>query len=188
MGIEAGIIWVYYQFSTNPQAWQCRPLSRLPIKDSEGKDEDLPTELVLLMEAIDLMPITAGNIRKWTQSDAFFTRVYYYTQKGWPMDILETLKLYSSRWTELSTLNECLLWKNRVVIPEPERRQLLNELHQAHIGIGKMKSLVHMYLWWPKSMMILRKWWDSVRSVDWKPYQHHYSRGNGQVVLGTEFT
>ena len=49
------------------------------------------------MEAIDLMPITAGNIRKWTQSDAFFTRVYYYTQKGWPMDILETLKLYSSR-------------------------------------------------------------------------------------------
>ena len=31
--------------------------------------------------------------------------VYCYTQKGWPTDILETLKLYSSRQTELSTLN-----------------------------------------------------------------------------------
>ena len=80
-------------------------LSRLPIKDSEGKDEDLPTELVLLMEAMDQMPITARNIRKWTQSDPLLSRVYCYTQKGWPTDILETLKLYSSRRTELSTLN-----------------------------------------------------------------------------------
>ena len=55
------------------------------------------------------------------------------TQKGCPMDIPETLKLYCSRRTELSTLNGCLLWENRVVIPEPGRRQLLNELHQAHI-------------------------------------------------------
>ena len=36
-------------------------LSRLPIKDPEGKDEDLPTELVLLMEAIHQMPITVDK-------------------------------------------------------------------------------------------------------------------------------
>ena len=123
--------------------------SRLQIKDPEKKEEDLPTELVLLIEAMDQMPITAVNIWKWTQSDQLLTRVDRYTQKGWPMDIPETLKLYSSRRTELSTLNGCLLWKNRVVIPEPGRRQLLNEL-QAHIGMAKMKSLTRMYLWWPK--------------------------------------
>ena len=96
------------------------------------------------------MPTTAENIRKWTQSDPFLTRVYRYTQKGWPTYIPETLKLYSLKRTELSTLNGCLLWKNRDVIPEPERRQLLNELFQAHIVMAKMKSLARMYLWWEK--------------------------------------
>ena len=27
---------------------------------------------------------------------------------------------------------------------------MLNELHQAHIGMAKMKSFARMYLWWPK--------------------------------------
>ena len=51
-------------------------LSRLLVKDPEGKDEDVPTELVLLMKAMDQMPITAENISKWTQSDPLLTRVY----------------------------------------------------------------------------------------------------------------
>ena len=42
------------------------------------------------------------------------------------------------------------MWKNRVVIPGPGRRQLLNELHLPHIGMAKMKSLACMYQWWPK--------------------------------------
>ena len=42
------------------------------------------------------------------------------------------------------------MWKNRLVIPEPRRKELLNELHEAHIGMTKMKSLSHMYLWSPK--------------------------------------
>ena len=132
-------------------------LSRFSIKDPEGKDEDLPIELVLLMEAMNQISIIAENIQKWTQSDELLSHVYRYTQKGVPTDIPETLKMYSSRQTDLSTLNGCLLWNNRIVIPECGRRELLNKLYQAHIGMAKMKSLAHMYLWWPKSMTILRK-------------------------------
>ena len=74
------------------------------------------------MEATDQMPITAENIQKRTQSDELLSHVYHYTQKGVPTDIPETLKMYSSRQTDLSTLNGCLLWNNRVVIKEPGRR------------------------------------------------------------------
>ena len=48
-------------------------------------------ELVLLMEAIDQMPITAENIRIRTQSNQTLTRVYSYTQEDWPTNIPETL-------------------------------------------------------------------------------------------------
>ena len=48
-------------------------------------------ELVLLMEAIDQMPITAENIRIRTQSNQTLTRVHSYTQEDWPTNIPETL-------------------------------------------------------------------------------------------------
>ena len=48
-------------------------------------------ELVLWMEAIDQMPITAENIWIRTHSNQTLTCVYDYTQEDWPTNIPETL-------------------------------------------------------------------------------------------------
>ena len=37
----------------------------------------------------------------------------------------------------------------RVVVPPPGREQVLQELHETHTGIAKMKSLARSYVWWP---------------------------------------
>ena len=42
-----------------------------------------------------------------------------------------------------------ILWGTRVLIPELGRDAVLNELHCAHPGITKMRSLARMYVWWP---------------------------------------
>lgn len=41
---------------------------------------------------------------------------------------------------------------NRVVVPEKLiiRNLVLQELHEGHIGIVKMKSIARSFVWWPK--------------------------------------
>ena len=38
---------------------------------------------------------------------------------------------------------------NRVTIPAKLRTKILSELHEAHIGIVRMKALASTYVWWP---------------------------------------
>ena len=39
----------------------------------------------------------------------------------------------------------------RVVIPQKLRQRVLDELHEDHLGIVKMKALARNYDWWPKT-------------------------------------
>ena len=72
-----------------------------------------------------------------------------FVQQGWPNKCDTSLMAYSSRKTELSVLDGCLLWGSRVVIPPQCQQTILQELHTAHPGMTKMKSLARMYVWWP---------------------------------------
>lgn len=50
--------------------------------------------------------------------------------------------------TEFSLHNGCLIRGIRVYIPKPLRNKVLEELHSAHFGISRMKSLARAYVWW----------------------------------------
>ena len=50
---------------------------------------------------------------------------------------------------ELSLLEGCILWGARVVIPPQGRKLVLEELHETHTGVSKMKALARSYVWWP---------------------------------------
>ena len=123
-------------------------LSRLPTESVEI-EEPIPTELVNLMEAMDKMPITGETIKVWTQKDPLLARVYKYVQFGWPEHCLADLKSFNKDKLELSTLNGCIIYGSRVLIPSQGRQQILAELHQGHPGVNRMKGLARMYFWWP---------------------------------------
>ena len=61
-------------------------------------------------------------------------------------------KPYQVRQTELSIEEGILLWGSRVVIPPQGRGRdvLLQELHEGHPGVVRMKALARGILWWPK--------------------------------------
>ncbi|XP_033097596.1 uncharacterized protein K02A2.6-like [Anneissia japonica] len=59
-------------------------------------------------------------------------------------------KHYFRRKDELSLIDECVLWGNRIVIPPKLRKEICNELHQGHLGVVKMKSIARSYCWWPR--------------------------------------
>ena len=43
----------------------------------------------------------------------------------------------------------CILWGARVLIPQPGRSLLLQQLHETYSGITRMKSLARGFVWWP---------------------------------------
>ena len=56
---------------------------------------------------------------------------------------------YIGRKYELTVQNGCLLWGNRVIIPQSVRSKVFEVLHSTHSGMSRMKSLARSYVWWP---------------------------------------
>ena len=70
-------------------------------------------------------------------------------QKGWNDQITEdVLKPYMQRKDELSILDGCVLWGNRVIIPMTCRKSVVKLLHDCHPGITKMKPIARSLVWW----------------------------------------
>ncbi len=123
-------------------------LSRLPV--AQPSEEEPEEEHVLMLESIAGSLMTAEQIKHWTSKDPVLSRVREYVLKGWP-DHSDTQELvpYKQRQQELSVQDGCVLWGARVVVPEQGRAGLLEQLHQSHPGMSKMKGLARSYLWWP---------------------------------------
>ena len=123
-------------------------LSRLPLPNAPA-EVPMEPELVLLLQHLDESPVTVNDIRKWTKRDPLLAQVLQFVEQGWPHKFDSSLAPYSSRSTELSVLDGCILWGARVVIPPQGQQAVLQELHTAHPGMTRMKALARMYVWWP---------------------------------------
>ena len=123
-------------------------LSRLPLPESPIKIPD-PGETILLMEALDSSVITASQIKTWTAKDPVLAKVKDMLLQGQRPPVTDEFKPFRSRFTELSVHDGCILWGNRVVIPPRGRLKMVEQLHESHRGICRMKSLACSYVWWP---------------------------------------
>ena len=123
-------------------------LSRLPLPETIA-DVPIPGELILLMETLQSSPITSTKIKSWTDKDPILARVRNCTLKGRTKTSAEDLRPFSQRKEELSVQDGCILLGCRVVIPKVGREKLLDQLHETHPGIVRMKSLARSTVWWP---------------------------------------
>ena len=123
-------------------------LSRLPLSESPAS-VPTPAETVLLMDTLQGTPVTAKQIRYWTDRDCLLSTVKRMVLSGWQDSGDEELLPFIRRKDELSVQEGCLLWGNRVVIPKVGRQRMMEELHQGHPGETRMKSLARSVVWWP---------------------------------------
>jgi transposase InsO family protein len=127
-------------------------LSRLPMEGVMDK-EAFTSELVLSVdsEILTNVPLTAKVIAAETVKNSVLSRVMRITKDGWPESCeKEEYKPYFNRRNQLSVEQNCLLWGERVVIPDTLRSNLLLDLHETHIGVARMKSIARQHFWWPK--------------------------------------
>ena len=94
-------------------------------------------------------PTTSENIARYSARDPIIAKVMYYINNEWPAKIEEQCKPYLRRRNELCINLSCLQWGNRVVILFQLCEHVINELHDCHPGIVRMKVPARFYFWWP---------------------------------------
>ena len=57
------------------------------------------------------------------------------------------MDLYFQRREELSIEDGCILWGVTVVVPTQLWAKVVEEIHEGHPGIGRMKSFARSYIW-----------------------------------------
>ena len=93
--------------------------------------------------------MTAHQVRQWTTRDPVLSKVRTWVLQGWVDGEGEEIVPFNRRSKELSVQDGCILWGNRVVIPERGRHQVLQQLHDGQPGVTRMKSIARSLTWWP---------------------------------------
>ena len=106
-------------------------LSRLPLLEAPT-NVPIPGETVLLMESLEVLPLTAVQIARWTDRNPVLTKVRDNVQRGWQHSDEAVLHPYQSRRMELSVEDGCVLWGRRVAVPPQGRARALVLLHEGH--------------------------------------------------------
>lgn len=123
--------------------------SRFPVQTRDEEDPD-PDEHYVFATSVSSLPVTAVEIADLTKKDKVLVKVYEYTSSGWPNQCPDPqIKRYWSRREDFSLEDGCLLWGRRVVIPLKLQGHLLDELHECHPGMCRMKALARSFVWWP---------------------------------------
>ncbi|KAK9510273.1 hypothetical protein O3M35_005093 [Rhynocoris fuscipes] len=127
-------------------------LSRLPVgEDSSDVDEGGNIVIAAIhAEAKSKLPITCNEIAKETEQDEVLQKVTQRIQQGWPVKCKDLeLRPYFLNKQALTIEEGCILLGIRTVIPQTLRPQILQQLHETHSGIVRMKATAREYVWWP---------------------------------------
>ena len=124
-------------------------LSRLPLEVTEEEDALTQAASLFNLHQIEKLPVKHNKIAQMTSTDPILSKVLTFVQQGWPNQVQDELKPYYTRRNELTIEANCLLWGRKVVVPEKLQSLVLEELHTAHPGIVRMKSVARVHIWWP---------------------------------------
>lgn len=122
-------------------------LSRLPVPQPSDHTPQ-PHDMVLLMERLNSSLVTSAHIRQWTMRDPTLSKILRQVMQGWE-ELEDHNCPYTRRKDELTVEQGCLLWGLRVVVPPQLRTRVIDEIHEGHPGISRMKSFARSYVWWP---------------------------------------
>ena len=125
-------------------------LSRLPLQNSEKEVDNEEPINVFHVEQIENLPVSNKEIQIETRKDKTLALVHDFVLNGWPQAYKNgELAPYYARRDELTVSQGCLMCGIRVVIPTKLCSQVLDQIHEGHLGVVKMKSFARSLVWWP---------------------------------------
>ena len=92
------------------------------------------------------------KIQEMTQKDDVLQQLKIFITNGWPKqksDLTGEILSYWSFQEKLSVINGTIYKGHRIVIPKLMRQEILENLHQSHMGISKTKARARETVYWP---------------------------------------
>ena len=125
-------------------------LSRLPLA-CEDSSFDAEAQFInaIIKGNFSKLPVSCEDIARETMKDQDLCKILEYTQSEWPKKGDGIFYAFHNRKSEITVKDGCVLWNERVIIPGSFQQRILEQLHEAHPGIVRMKSLARQLVWWP---------------------------------------
>ncbi|XP_047987077.1 uncharacterized protein K02A2.6-like isoform X1 [Leguminivora glycinivorella] len=134
-------------------------LSRAPISSGNIEKFDaneLENNIICQVKSITSnLAITENKleqIRNHTKSDLTLVKLQEYYFEGWPNSKTQCDPITLPYWNirdEIHVIDEILFKNQSVIIPKSMRSEILNILHEGHMGIEKTKNLARGLVFWP---------------------------------------
>lgn len=127
-------------------------LSRAALDTTGEVDPDLN----VLVHAVEkYLPISEARKQQFKlviAKDPVLSLVTKYVLSGWPdktklPDV--RLKLYQAMQVDLQVIDGLLFLNDKLVVPKGLQGEMLEKLHEAHLGIVKTKARARQVLYWP---------------------------------------
>ena len=136
--LQRYVLFLASSYSAWKRRWIITPTFRRSMR--QGESRDFPNVTVTS---------AAGKCRYDSPSHQDRSDLMQHTKQGWPAVYKKELEPFYKTKDELTIQDGCLMWGSRVLIPPKYQTQVLDELHDGHLGKAKMKALSRSYIWWP---------------------------------------
>lgn len=127
-------------------------LSRSFIKTADNVTE-VPEQVHCVDLEVPLSDATVYKLKQAIANDVILTQIKEYCENGWPekcQGLSYELAVFFKLKDSLYSKNDLLFLDNKLVIPKSLRKDMLNKLHVAHLGIQKTKSRTRNIFYWPR--------------------------------------
>lgn len=137
-------------------------LSRAPSETGTDKEihEDVTIHVNTLIENVSVSREKLQRIKEETEKDDSLQQITKYYLQGWPEHkrrLQESAKQYWTVKRELHVVNGIVFRNSQIVVPETLRNEMINRIHEGHLGIGKCKRRAKEVLWWPSMCAEIEK-------------------------------
>ena len=107
------------------------------------------------VHSIDLINFSVdkrAQLRELSTSDRTLRALQQVVYSGWPdtiKDLSQDLRQYWSYRDEIGIADGVVFKGRQVIIPDAMRKDILGQLHEAHLGIEKTRRLMRESVYWP---------------------------------------
>ena len=143
------------QYVPGKQQTTAGALSRAPVESPAPEDELFVAEVeAFANQAVDILPTTnkrLHEIRNNQKVEEECSEIREYCLQRWPVHKPYKLLLgqYWENRSHLAIVDDLLLYDERIVIPRAMRIDILDRIHQGHLGITKCRPRARTSVWKP---------------------------------------